>query len=214
MRIEEKQFIDYIKQKEIKDMVIVDVGSNVGAYIDYIEEQIPDIKKVYVFEPIKSCYDKIKRNEKRHIFNVGLGSKKGKEIFYECIGSETHSSFVNREWLYSKTEYNISKKEIFIDTLDNFVDEKIDLLKIDVEGFELEVLKGSIEKIRNKKIYYIQFEYGGCFKDNNVKLNDVINFLKNYGYKVYSLDDNKFKLINNYVDDYKWVNFYSTHKTL
>lgn len=214
MRVEEKQFIDYIKQKAIGDMVIVDVGSNVGNYIDYIQNEIPTIKKCYAFEPIKSCYEKIKPKKNRLIYNIGLGSKKEKKVFYECIGSETHSSFVNREWLYKKPEYNISKKEIFIDTLDNFIDEKIDLLKIDTEGFELAVLKGSIKQLKNKTINYIQFEYGGCFEDNGIKLNDVISFLKEYEYKVYSLIDNKFYVINNYVDDYKWINFYATHKEL
>ena len=107
MRIEEKQFINYIRQKEIKDMVVVDVGSNIGNYIDYIQNEIPTIKKCYAFEPIKSCYDKIKVKKNRVIYNIGLGSKKEKKVFYECIGSETHSSFVNREWLYKKPEYNI-----------------------------------------------------------------------------------------------------------
>jgi len=214
MRIEEKQFINYIRQKEIKDMVVVDVGSNIGNYIDYIQNEIPTIKKCYAFEPIKSCYDKIKVKKNRVIYNIGLGSKKEKKVFYECIGSETHSSFVNREWLYKKPEYNIYKKEIFIDTLDNFIDEKVDILKIDTEGFELEVLKGSIKQLKNKTIDYIQFEYGGCFQDNGVKLNDVINFIKEYGYEVYSLVDNKFQNITNYEDDYKWINFYATHKEL
>ena len=214
MRIEEKQFINYIRQKEIKDMVVVDVGSNIGNYTDYIQNEIPTIKKCYAFEPIKSCYDKIKVKKNRVIYNIGLGSKKEKKVFYECIGSETHSSFVNREWLYKKPEYNIYKKEIFIDTLDNFIDEKVDILKIDTEGFELEVLKGSIKQLKNKKIDYIQFEYGGCFQDNGVKLNDVINFIKEYGYEVYSLVDNKFQNITNYEDDYKWINFYATHKEL
>ena len=214
MRIEEKQFINYIRQKEIKNMVIVDVGSNIGNYIDYIQNEVPTIKKCYSFEPIKSCYDKIKTKKNRVIYNIGLGSKKEKKIFYECVGSETHSSFVNREWLYKKPEYNIYKKEIFIDILDNFIDEKVDILKIDTEGFELEVLKGSIRQLKNKTIDYIQFEYGGCFKDNGVRLNDVINFLKEYGYKVNSLMDNKFQNITNYEDDYKWINFYATHKEL
>ncbi len=214
MRIEEKQFIDYIKKHQTEGIVVVDVGSNVGNYIDYIENEIPNIKKSYIFEPIKSCYDKIKRKKNRYLFNIGLGAKKEEKVFYECVGRETHSSFVNREWLYEKPQYDVSKKEVSVDILDNYINEKIDVLKIDTEGFELEVLMGASNHLGGKTIDFIQFEYGGCFKDNGVKLNDVINFLKKYDYKVYSLSGVGFKLINDYIDDYKWVNFYATHKQI
>ena len=55
----------------------------------------------------------------------------------------------------------------------------IDFLKIDTEGYELNVLKGFEDFLENIKI--VQFEYGGTFLDNNTKLIDVINYLKEKG---------------------------------
>ena len=57
---------------------------------------------------------------------------------------------------------------------------------------------------------YVKFEYGGCFKDIGIKLNDVIDFLKSFGYYTYELKNKKFSKIETYNDDYKWTNFYAT----
>ena len=213
MREEELQFMDIIK-KEYTSINYIDVGANIGGFSINVINNV-DVNKAYLFEPIKSCYNKLCKkfnNSKFEIFNIALGAEKSITYINECINKEDHSSIVNRDWLYSKPHYNVKKTQVVIDKLDNIIKEDINILKIDTEGFELEVLKGATNLLESKKIDYIQFEYGGCFKDNNIKLNDVINFLKNYGYKVYSLDDNKFNLINDYVDDYKWVNFFSTYK--
>lgn len=62
--------------------------------------------------------------------------------------------------------------------------EGIDFLKIDVEGFEFNVIKGFGDKIENVKI--IQFEYGGCWIDSGIKLQDVIWYLEEKGFKGFS----------------------------
>jgi len=213
MRVEEKEFIDYIKEHYKEPITTVDVGANLGKYTDYINERM-ETKKSYLFEPIKSCFDSINRKENYELYNIGVGSKKGDFEFYEAEGKESHSSIVNREWLYSKPEYRIHKKLIHVDRLDNIIKEKVEVLKIDTEGYELEVLKGSENLLKEGKIDFIQFEYGGCFKDNSVKMNDVIDFLKKYDYYIYELKDNNFEKIEWYEDDYRWVNFYATKKEL
>jgi len=100
-----------------------------------------------------------------------------------------------------------------LDRLDNLLEEHIDLLKIDTEGYELEVLKGSTHLLEEKNIDFIQLEYGGTYQDGGIKLNDVIEFLKKYNYKIYNYTE-EFKEIKNYNDDYKFNNFYATYKTL
>lgn len=58
--------------------------------------------------------------------------------------------------------------------------ESIDFLKIDTEGYELSVLKGFDETIRRVK--FIQFEYGGTYIDSGVKLIEVVEYLKSFGF--------------------------------
>lgn len=213
MRIEEKKFVEYIKQFYKKPITVVDVGANLGKYTEYLDKHI-NLKMSYLFEPIKSCFNKIPKKEYYKAFNIGIGSKQDEVQFYEAEGKESHSSIVNREWLYNKPEYKINKKIIPIDRLDNIIKEKVEVLKIDTEGYELETLKGASDLLNESKIDFIQFEYGGCFKDNSVKMNDVIDFLKKYDYYIYELKDNNFEKIEWYEDDYRWVNFYATKKEL
>lgn len=60
----------------------------------------------------------------------------------------------------------------------------IDFIKIDTEGFELSVLKGFEDCLTNVKI--IQFEYGGTYLDNNIKLVEVKNYLEYFGFTNFS----------------------------
>lgn len=214
MRIEEKNFINFLK-KYYKSFPLsfVDVGGNTGKYSRYVQANL-NIDKGYIFEPIKSCFEKLHLGESFTKYNIGLGNKTGDILFYEAKGKESHSSIINRKWLFSKPEYKIDEKVIKIDKLENIIFHHLNFLKIDAEGYELEILKGSQSLLEDKKIDFIQFEYGGCFKDNNIKLNDVIDFMKKFNYSIYTLNEDGFSLIDHYKDDYKWVNLYSTYKNI
>jgi FkbM family methyltransferase len=210
MRVEELNFINYISDKFNRNITVADVGANIGNYSAHLVKILNDrIKKGYIFEPIKSCYDRIERWNNFSYFNIGVGAGRSEVKFYEAIGKESHSSIVNRERLYAKPKYNIRERIIKIDCLDNIISERLNVLKIDTEGYELEVLRGCNKLLKEGNIDYIQFEYGGCFKDNNITLNDVINFLEQYGYGVYELCNGSFKPITSYRDDFRWVNYFS-----
>jgi len=87
----------------------------------------------------------------------------------------------------------------------------IDFLKIDTEGYELDVLQGFEDSLKNIKI--IQFEYGGTFLDNNIKLIDVINYLDQNGfYKFSYLTNNGTVLITDFNDHYQYCNIVCINK--
>lgn len=213
LRDEEINFIKFIKNYYSQTISLIDVGANLGLYSELFNKDVKT-KKTYLFEPLRSCFNKIPKKENYVLHNICIGASKGEVIFHEALGKETHSSVVNREWLYKKPEYSINKKVVPINKLDNLFKEKIEVLKIDVEGYELEVLKGAANLLRDNKIDFIQFEYGGAFEDNFIKLNDVITFLAKYKYSVYEIKDGKFSKIENYIDDYKWINFYAIRDQL
>ena len=81
-------------------------------------------------------------------------------------------------------------EEIKLSTLDiyckmNDID-RINFLKIDIEGHELNALYGAIELIKNKKIDYIQFEFGGTNIDSKTYFRDFY-YLLNDNYKIYRI---------------------------
>lgn len=89
--------------------------------------------------------------------------------------------------------------------------EKIDFLKIDTEGYELQVLKGFGDFLQNVTI--IQFEYGGTFLDNNIKLIDVIKYLEQQGFHKFSyLTNNGTPHLTDFNDHYQYCNIVCVNK--
>ena len=209
MRIEEVNFIDFIKNFFNYPICFVDVGSNTGNYAKKLEEKV-NCSKVYFFEPIISLFNQLPESNKYKKYNIGLGSENKDNKFYECLDKYAHSSFVLRKH-FIENNYKIIERSIPTRRLDSIIqDENIDFLKIDVEGFEFEVLKGCEELLKKEKIKFIQFEYGGCFLDSNLTLNKVIDFLKQFDYNVYHLNKNKkFIMINDFEDKYNWIHFFA-----
>ncbi len=205
LRPEEIEFIDLLKYKNIN--TFVDVGANVGDYSESIIESL-NPANVSMYEPIESCYEKLKEKfPSQKVHNCIVSDANGEIEFHEAIGHEALSSCVDRDWLFKDYEMKKSFKKSAC--LDSEGYDVIDFLKIDTEGYELNVLKGCRNLLSEKKIRFIQFEYGGCFKDLGIKLNDVIEYLKEFGYGVYKYQYDKFTLIENFEDDYEWLNYFA-----
>jgi FkbM family methyltransferase len=162
LRSEEKAKIMRIKFYSSflkKDDLCFDVGANVG---NRIEPLLKVGARVVAIEPQESCITQLKDKfgDKIKLVTSGLGEKEGVMDFYICDAS-TISSF-SKDWIdavkigrFKNNEWNKIIKTP-ITTLDNLIKEygKPDFIKIDVEGFELEVLKGLHSSIR-----LISFEY-------------------------------------------------------
>ena len=166
---EEKFFIN------IKDKinVIFDVGCRDDSEFTNFNGE------VHYFDPINNFIENLKNqkniNKKSYFNNFGLGNENNEiyyypkyESFYDRIKSCGTSDDLNKKLLIIKKgkDYVINKNI-----------ETVDFLKIDTEGYELNVLIGFDNFLENIKI--IQFEYGGTFLDNDTKLIDVIKYLQN-----------------------------------
>ena len=200
----EHRFFMYIQNKI---NVIFDVGCRSDSeFINFSGE-------VHYFDPIHEFIEQLKKqknaNKISYFNNFGLGNENNQfyyypkyESFYDRIASCHISDDNNKILLNVKKgkDYVISKNI-----------EKIDFLKIDTEGYELNVLQGFEECLENIKI--IQFEYGGTFLDNNIKLIDVKNYLEQKGFHKFSYLTNAGPvLITDYNDHYQYCNIVCIHK--
>jgi FkbM family methyltransferase len=188
------KLIQDIFNKEKKRLCILDVGSNTGGFTNMITPRISNLPHtIHAFEPsIKSfnlLYDNTKNNNNIVINNFALGKTCGRQaLYYEESGSEL-SSLTKRNLDHYNT--NVSNSEIVnVETIDNYCRNKqicrIDLLKIDAEGHELDVLMGAQKMIENNNINMISFEFGGCNIDTNTYFRDFWYFFKNYsGAKIF-----------------------------
>ena len=126
--------------------------------------------------------------------NIGLSSEKGTSQIYIPVNSETSPSAT----LNAKTD-DFTSYDIKTDTLDNyFYENEINLsfLKIDVEGHELEVLKGGENLIKENPLAILMECEERHLKSHSVF--DVFSFLNNHGYEGHFFFNNKLVSINNF----------------
>lgn len=215
--IKEIRIINKVKKNLNELPNIIDIGGFKGDWTVEILKYMPN-SKVFIFEPNVENFDYLKQrfsnNQSIEIINQGVGDSCREQKYFNLKsfdGVREMSGFVKRE-IYDNYEFDELDIEIVnLDSLD-ISNEEIDFLKIDVEGYEYNVISGMKEMLKNSKVKFIQFEYGGTYKDANFKLNDVISLLSEFGYKVYDIqDDDSLIEIDEFIDDYQYNNFISTY---
>lgn len=129
---------------------IIDIGSNQGQFINQLSRILPG-RKIYAFEPIKSCYDKLLVNTKQlnvTAYNTALGDTSGNTEM-NISANFVSSSILNMEEVHSSTfpkSGYVNKETIQLSRLDDVMKqhklERNILVKIDVQGYEEKVLAG------------------------------------------------------------------------
>ena len=200
----ERYVISYLKKKSEKDLILFDVGGNIGKYSIVLNEIIPQNRIIYAFEPSKVTSQKFIENTKTIpnliLNNIGLSDKKCElDLFYDAETSGL-SSVYQRDLNHVNISMAKSEK-VNLERLDDFCNQnnidRIDLLKIDVEGHELSVLNGCGKLLNEKKIRFIQFEFGGCNIDSRTYFKDFFNLL-NPNYIIYRIIQHNMIEVKNY----------------
>ena len=178
-----------------KPMLCIDIGANVGNYSKYLLEN--SLTKIIAFEPMPQSFKELKNLKKKYkerlnIFNIGVGDKQTSKTLYYDKNNLQWANFNNEVNSIDYLRNNNKKIKCKINTLDNLLKKKIklkikkiDLIKIDTEGFEFEVLKGAQKTIKKLKPKYIQLEYNWHHLFKNINLFYFSKNLKNYDtYKI------------------------------
>ena len=192
----EKKFLKKIFGN--KKIIYIDIGANEGGFLDFLDS-IFKFEKIIVFEPIDKLLEKIKSkyfNNKNKFYNLALSNKKSIRKFYEYSISSQSSLYVQNDMFKSlKNLKKISK--IKTSTFDEIVNEKkkIDFCKIDVQGEEVNVLKGMRKNLERKKIKLLKIELSFMqrYKQSNKNFNEIVNLLKKNGYDLISISKIKYK---------------------
>jgi FkbM family methyltransferase len=179
-----------------KNINLIDVGSNYGSYINLIKKNFL-IKKAFIFEPSKKNYQYLKKkfNESKYTIKAYAASNKNtKKIFYEYEISSMSSLYPD---LKTYNSFNKIKKKYLVKVikLDNFIKiKKIDLCKIDVQGEDLNTLKGMRNLLKKKiiKLIKIELSFEPLYGNNNNWIK-IINFLNQYKYKLIGITKIKYK---------------------
>jgi FkbM family methyltransferase len=182
----ESAMVDHLAEE---CLTVLDVGANKGLWSEYFFKKNNNVQ-ILAFEPSNIAFNVLQTKFKliNSIIPIkkGLSNEKKESIFFEEPECGETSSVV------PYVSNSASKKiQIELTTVDIVIKEyklcKIDYLKIDVEGYDLFVLKGARESLKAQKIKFIQFEYNSSWAYAGSTLIQAFMLLSEYGYKTYLL---------------------------
>jgi FkbM family methyltransferase len=193
-----RAFVFQIPQHGIEDILdirpfisptgtLLDVGANIGQTAIRFRAAFPKARIVSV-EPIAATFTQLQESTRSlqiECYNVALGAKCERATMYLTQSSVTNS-------LVRPPEGEIcGKEDVEVVTLDQFVERHaigvIDLLKIDAEGFDLEVITGGSAMLSKSAVKNILVEVGFHPGDQHALFDDVRDALAKYGFRVFGI---------------------------
>ncbi len=134
----EGQYFDKEILPKLKNISFLDGGGYVGDTAEEVIKNYPDFKKIYLVEPI---------NENLRIAKRELGHYENIEFIPFGLGKQKETLFFNEEKSFS-TMYGKGTQSVEVDTIDNIAKEKVDYIKLDIEGAEQDAIEGAKKTIK------------------------------------------------------------------
>ena len=136
-----EQYFDKELIPNIKNICFVDAGGYVGDTTSEVITNFPDFKKIYLIEPISENI-RIAKRELGHFTNI--------EFLICGVSNKKETLYFNEEKSFS-TLYGKGTQSVQVDTIDNLINEKVDYIKLDIEGAEQDAIDGAKETIKQYK---------------------------------------------------------------
>jgi FkbM family methyltransferase len=177
-----------------KQGVVFDVGANIGEWSRELVRNWDEELIMYAFEPSKETFSELTKLELStdskvffRPFNLALSNRNGEEnlhISEQLAGTNSiHKRYFGPEFPGQELV-----EKVGVIRGDSFCEEQgiehIDFVKIDTEGHEMAVLAGFETMLDNRRIDYIQFEYGGTWIDSRHFLIEAFQFFGSRGYQI------------------------------
>jgi FkbM family methyltransferase len=171
---------------------IVDVGSNEGQFAQKILTLFP-AANLHCFEPIESVFAKLKENltsqENVFFYNFGLGEKEEEMLIFKNEYTPSSSMLTMLDVHKRNFDFAIEVKpeKIKIRTLDSFFDSVVNdplLIKIDVQGYELFVLRGGIRVLEKAAVVILETSFYRLYREQPL-FNDIYDFLIQMGFEYF-----------------------------
>lgn len=177
----------------IENPCIVDVGACIGEWTSAALSAFPHAI-IYAFEPSPGNFSRLQRRFAHrtnvNLFELALSSNSGYAEFY-IFPDNRKNSLSPKPWRSlvqnAQEEQPLEVRTVKVETLDQICTreaiDRIDLLKIDVEGNEIDVLMGCANVLSRRAVEYIYAEFT-LYQDRLTRMDRIIDFLGAYGYIV------------------------------
>jgi FkbM family methyltransferase len=196
--------------------VVIDVGANVGWYSLHLARGLAATGgRVYAMEPVPDTFRALTRNIELNALqdvivptNAGFGSEARMISFF--VPAFTGSVAASQRQLFPGE----ANREIVcrLTTLDDFVEEhgiaRVDLIKADVEGAEIDVLRGARRTLaRDRPILFLEMlrKWAAAF---DYHPDDIIALLREHGYRCYSMQGQTLREFEQITEEVGETNFF------
>ena len=203
----QRRIIASIKKRGFKKInTFLDVGAHKGESINFFLKNM-EIKKIISFEASPLNFEILRKKRNKYlekfpnteiiIENIALGFE-NKEVLFKQFNESSSSTLseINEQSKYFKQKFKIlnffSNKKIYktikikVETLSDYLDKnninRVGFLKIDTEGYEYEILKGMVNKIKFVDIIMFEHHYDNMIK-KNYTFTDINELLKQNNFK-------------------------------
>jgi FkbM family methyltransferase len=188
----ESTIFSLLKQRTKPPYCIFDIGSNKGQFLQLALDRVSGTElSIHCFEPgnetFKVLTEKYNQDKRIKLNNIGIGKEKGEAVLHYDEAGSGMASLTKRKLDHFGISFSESEK-VEITTVDNYcLEKKIDhihLLKLDIEGHELDALEGARRLFETKAIDMVTFEFGGCNIDSRTFFQDFWYFFKKHNMRI------------------------------
>lgn len=183
--------------------IFLDIGANIGLFSLHASKRVGSEGMVYAFEPATKTYgrlvDNIRINGIGNVKPIRIGLSNEDDILELNVSTNGHEAW--NTFVSSNDSKFSLKEEVQVRSLDNFILEqgidisRISLIKLDVEGFEINVLKGSTSLLKtlDAPAFMVEFTDENAVNAGNC-CHELYKYLLPFGYTWYSFDPAQDKL--------------------
>ena len=187
-----KRFTDICLESEV--IFVFDVGANVGQFAKDLRRHSYD-GAIYSFEPVSYVYQRLAQNFRRDPnwkgLQLGVGSVSGRFNIQISANSGLSTSFLEMGEAHLENfpeSHYIENENVRVVTLSDQIKELgIDIgrlaIKIDVQGFELEVLRGLVQEMAEVQCLLIEVSLTSLYVGEPT-LSEIITFLENHNHRI------------------------------
>jgi len=182
MFLEHERFPMVLKKLLKPESNAVDVGCHLGSFLNLLRNIAPHGKHIAI-EPSRTKGAWLaKKFPTTKVLNFAIGDQTGRVTFEENVSHSGLSKLLSGEKISGNIYYDVDVRR-----LDDVLQDRIDLLKLDVEGNELAALNGGKELLRKWRPS-ILFEFGMEY-DKSLRRRELFDLLTAEGYSVYTFVD-------------------------
>ncbi len=170
---------------------VLDVGANVGQFTVASAKLFPNVR-VHSFEPVPDCAERLRKNVSGLgnviVYPFALGDDEGEVPFH--INAHSHSSSVlplaqaHRDAFPDARETQVIKAKV--STLDRvFADTELEppvLLKLDVQGYEAQVLRGGVETLKRVDYAVLEASFKPMYEEESLFM-DIVQIMEEQGFR-------------------------------